>query len=300
MLALKLCLDGLRAALRGISWNWTAIGTVFLAVVTLAALVTTIVVTRQDRRRADEQAERERSEAAKREARDRADADMRLQQERDASEQRIREEREQAAKIRRREAQRAHAIELIRLVALLQPLMASVPGVAVREAAGSSPFPRGSSFTRPRDGEAWAAIESLRIGTWTEGAMLGGAGAARQAAERCRQLVRLVDEAARTTGLQDRDVDSLLNFGTWVRISLRMLAGDETVPPICGESAESPVLGQVDLPPWVPNPLPPEWNEETAVNAPLRRSVMAHFGTGHSKTRTGRDGESAEEVQGDS
>jgi hypothetical protein len=73
--------------------------------------------------------------------------------------------------------------------------------------------------------------------------MLGQDDAARQAAERCRLLVRLVDEAALISGLKDRDVDSLLNFGTWVRISLRMLADDGTVPPIGDESAKVPLLG---------------------------------------------------------
>jgi len=280
---LRFCLDGLRSALHGISWDgWTAIGTIVLAVVTFATLIATIVITWKDRRRADQQAENDRKEAADREARDRADADRRLQAERDLSEQRIREEREQAAAIRRREGQRANAVMLIRQVARLKPLMGAVPGVARREALGSSPFPGGPSYPRQGDGEVLAAIEALRVGTWVEGAMLGQDDAARQAAERCRQLARLVDEAALTSGLHDRDVDSLLNFGTWVRISLRMLADNGTVPPISDESAEVPLLSAAPgTPGWIPKPLPPDWEDETRVNAPLRRSVSQRIGGGH-------------------
>ena len=53
------------------NWDaWTGIGTIALAVMTLAAVVTTIVVTAQDRRRTDEQltAERERANEERRHA----------------------------------------------------------------------------------------------------------------------------------------------------------------------------------------------------------------------------------------
>lgn len=66
---------------------------------------------------------------------------------------------------------------------------------------------------------------------------------AEKAAERYRALVRLVDEAARTSPVPDRDIDALLNYATWVRISLRMLAVDESVPTIRGGSPEYPLLG---------------------------------------------------------
>jgi len=72
--------------------------------------------------------------------------------------------------------------------------------------------------------------------------------------------VRLVDEAALTGSVPDRDVDTLLNYATWVRITLRMLVDEEAVPPIYGGSPEYPQLGLADqMPAWTPHPLPPGW-----------------------------------------
>jgi hypothetical protein len=111
-------------------------------------------------------------------------------------------------------------------------------------------------------------------------ALLGSGDAAEKAAERYRALVRLVDEAALTGSVPDRDVDTLLNYATWVRITLRMLVDEEAVPPIYGGSPEYPQLGLADqMSPWTPHPLPPGWDVETAVNAPLRRSTRARIGT---------------------
>jgi hypothetical protein len=278
----------IRAAAVGRSWDWTAIGTVALAVVTFATLGYTIFSTRYDRRAADNRAAHDREAAMQREARDRADAEQRLREERYVSEQRIRDERAVAAEVQRRDAQRTSAIELIRRVAALQPLMNSVPALAQREQASSARRKLAELPVSPhefRDLECRAAIESLRLGAWTEAAMLGTGDAAVTAADRYRQLVRLVDEAALTTPHRDRDVDALLNFATWVRITLRMLADDEIIPSIYGGAAETPVLGSGDsMPAWTPSPLPPEWVDEVSVNAPLRRSATVQIGTRTSQT----------------
>jgi len=110
--------------------------------------------------------------------------------------------------------------------------------------------------------------------------MLGSGEAAQTAADRYRQLVRLVDEAALSSDrLPGRDVDSLRHYAMWVRITLRTLAASETVPPIYGGSAQAPLLGLAEhMPAWMPNPAPDGWNDEVEVDAPLRRSAKAHVG----------------------
>lgn len=66
-------------------------------------------------------------------------------------------------------------------------------------------------------------------------------------------------------------MDTLLNYSRWVRISLRMLAENETVPPIYGGTPELPILGLADhMPAWLPHPLPPRWEEEAVIDAPTR------------------------------
>jgi len=62
--------------------DWTAVGTVALAAVTVAAIITTIVITVQDRKRADKQLAGERAAADKRLADEIRAADERLRQER--------------------------------------------------------------------------------------------------------------------------------------------------------------------------------------------------------------------------
>lgn len=281
--------DAVRTALRGISWNFTAIGTVLLAAATVGILIYTVMSTRRDRRdaedraerdrqAAEDRAERDREDAKNRASRDRADAERRLQEERDLSERRIREERAEAAEIRRRDAQRVNAIDLVRRVAQVQPLMANVPSLALREGAGTSPWAAGAFPGGPRDAECRSAIESLRHGAWTEVVLLGDGDAARKAGERYRLLVRLVDQATLTAERRDRDIDTMLNYATWVRISLRMLADNETVPEIVG-GPDQPVLGMAEhMPLWAPEPRPPGWDDELEVNAPLRRSSRANFG----------------------
>lgn len=246
----------------------------------------TIISTRRDRRDnqgraederadADRRLQQQREDADRRADRDRADAEERLRRERELSEQRLREERETEAESRRRDRQRENAVALIRRVSELQPRIVSICGLALRERAGISPFPgRTDPYAIQRNQETRAVIEALRHGAWTELGLLGFGEAAQKAAERYRVLVRLVDEAALTEQVTDRDVDTLLNYATWVRITLRVFAEDETIPPIYGGSPERPQLGLVDdMPSWTPHPLPPEWEDETAVNAPLRRST---------------------------
>jgi len=128
------------------------------------------------------------------------------------------------------------------------------------------------------------AVRSLRRGAWTEASMLGTSDAAKTAADRYCHLVRLVFEASGKIVLTSRDVDTLLNYSRWVRISLRMLAEDEIVPSIHGGSAESPILGLAEhMPSWLPTPIPPRWDEEETIDA-LTRSA-ARGNDGNSKGR---------------
>lgn len=253
------------AAAHGLSWDWTAIGTVSLAGVTFVTLLFTIYQARQERRRA---------------ATDRATADQRLADERAAGEQRIRDERAHADDVRRRERLLDNASVLMHRVAELQPYLPTVPGTTLRGRAGTVPIRGGISNSVPNDEECRAAIASMRHGAWTEASMLGSGEAAQSAADRYRRLVRLVDEVALGSAqLPDRDIDSLRHYAMWVRITLRTLAASETVPTIYGGSAETPLLGLAEhMPAWLPNPIPDGWNDESEVDAPLRRSARAQVG----------------------
>jgi hypothetical protein len=226
----------------------TAIGTVALAAATVVLVWYTVVSTRRDR--ADTEA---------RAGRDRADAERRLREERELSEKRVREERTVAADIRRRNRRRADAAALIRRVSSLQPLLGSVPSLTLRERGDESPFPGGSSFNGPEDVQARESVELLRHGGWTEAAQLGTDDAAREAAVRYRQLVRLVDRA--TLGSLPpghfRVVDSLSNYSTWVRMSLQALAENDTVPRLGSCEQEFPDLEAETTDAWKPGPEPP-------------------------------------------
>ncbi len=90
--------------------TWTAVGTLTLAVMTLAAVITTIVITVQDRKRA---------------AADLAD-------ERQLADGRLREERDHAEDVRRRERQADSARVLIQRIAVLQPYLDTAPGTFTR------------------------------------------------------------------------------------------------------------------------------------------------------------------------
>jgi hypothetical protein len=240
---------------RRISWDWTAIGTVGLALVTSVGLVI---------------------------------SEMRLREERARSDRAMQKEREEAADVRRRDRQRVDAIELIRHLTILQPLLTGVPALALRERRGSSPFPGAHSFTGPEDLEARAAVELLRRGGWTEAALLGPDGAAREAADRYRQLVRLVDEATLSQPGDKRDlvIDALSNYSTWVRMSLQGLAENETVPTIGDGARKFPDLGQEPGEAWKPNPEPPDWAAETKLNRPIRRSMKQEV---HTRSRPPSD-----------
>ena len=64
-------------------------------------------------------------------------------------------------------------------------------------------------------------------------------------------------------GDAERLVGLLRNYARWVRISLRMLAADGSVPRVHDGSPEYPRLGgDGDVPLWQPNPLPPGWYEQ--------------------------------------
>jgi hypothetical protein len=166
-----------------------------LAIMTFATLLFTIYQAKQERRQS---------------AADRAAAEKRLADERAAGEQRIRDERAHADEVRRRERLLDNASALMQRVAALQPLLPTVPGAILRGRAGESPFRGALSNSVPRDEECRAAIAFLRLGAWTQASMLGNTEAALSAADRYRQLVRLVDEAALSSArLPDRDIDSL-------------------------------------------------------------------------------------------
>ncbi len=257
-----------RAVPAASSTDWTngatAIGTLALAALTFVTLAFTVVATTLERRQA---------------ARDRVAAEKRLEDERAAGEQRVRDERAHADEVRRRDRQVANVSVLVARVAELQAFMTGVPGSALR--AGWA-RPSMSAHSRSMaDEEALHAISSLRHGAWTEAAMLGTGEAAEAAADRCRTLVRLVDEAARLHPFPDRDLDTLRNYARWVLISLRTLAEDETVPPIYGGSPERPLLGLAEhMPAWLPNPIPAGWNDIAEADPPVHRSAHLNVGTG--------------------
>ena len=217
------------------------------AAATFAILWYTVISTRRDRRDTEARAERDRADAERRAVSDRADAERRLREERDLSERRIRREHDEAAEIRRRDRLRENAIGLIRRVSELQPRMAALTGLTLRERMGTSAFAAQRDYDAEQyNRESRALVESVRHGAWTEVALLGPGDAADRAAERYRALVRLADEAALTGSVTDRDIDTLLNYATWVRIILRMLLDEEAVPPIYGGSPEYPQLGLAD------------------------------------------------------
>jgi hypothetical protein len=229
------------------------VGTVSLAVLTFVTLLYTIIATTLERRQA---------------ATDRTTAEEHLKAEREAGEQRIRDERAHADEVRRRERQATRVVALISYIADLQPFMNVLPA-ASSHIRISGRFP--DHLQEMGERELITAIRSLRRGAWAEASLLGTSDAAKAAADRYYQLVRLVYKAIGTVTTPSRDVNTLLNYSRWVRISLRMLAENETVPPIYGGSPELPILGLPDhMPAWLPHPLPPTWEEEAVVDAPTR------------------------------
>ena len=227
------------------SGAWTAVGTIFLAVVTLATVVTTLVITMQDRRR---------SVTALTEERVLADA-------------RLREERDHAEEVRRRERQADNARVLIQRVAALQPYLDTVPGTLTRHVFPQAKY---QPFTHHHgDEECREAIYSLQQGAFSEAPLLAPGEAAQAAADRYRRLVKLVHDAAKDNNAnEERQAATLRAYARWVRISLRTLAEDGTVPPINGGSPEYPLLDLPDrMPTWCPNPGPPGWNDELDAEA---------------------------------
>lgn len=222
------------------SGAWTAVGTIALAVATVVAVVINIVITAQDRRRA----------AANLDA-ERARADALLKAERDHAEQ-----------VRRRERQADNARVLLQRIAALQPCLPTVPGTWTRHTFPQAEY---QPYTHHHGDEACReAIKSLQHGAFAEAPLLGQGEAAQTAADRYRRLVQLVFTAANDNHLdEERSASTLRSYARWVRISLRMLAESETVPPIHGGSPEYPQLGLPEhVPVWQPNPAPPGWNEE--------------------------------------
>ena len=71
------------------SSDWTAIGTILLAIATFAAVVATVAITKQDRRNARTQVEAERTAADERLQRQIAASDAQLEAERKAANERL-------------------------------------------------------------------------------------------------------------------------------------------------------------------------------------------------------------------
>ena len=242
-----------------ISWNWTAIGTVALAVLTFATLLYTVLATRRDRAQAKA---------------DRQDAEKRLDAERKAGDERVEAERKYAEKVRRRDRQIANVAALAGRVAGTQAHLAAIPGAVHR-------IGQGGQTTK----DALAAIWSLRLGAWTEAAMLGTDKTAEAAADRYRALVALLGEASNAqlaNRYPERDMDTLRNYVRWVLISLSNLAEDETVPTLAPGFPEIPLLGLAeDMPAWLPDPIPAEWDDMARADVPVRKSPQGMFGGGH-------------------
>lgn len=107
-------------------------------------------------------------------------------------------------------------------------------------------------------------MDSLRHGAFAEAPFLGAGEAAEEAADRYRSLVQLVVSAAKDGSSDEEQTTATLGaYARWVRISLRMLAENGTVPPINGGTPARPILGlPKNMPIWQPSPVPPGWNEE--------------------------------------
>ena len=222
------------------SGAWTAVGTIALAVVTVAAVVINIIITVQDRRRA----------AAS------------LTAERELADARLREERDHAEQVRRRERQADNARVLIQRIAALQPYLPTVPGTFTRH---TFPQAKYQPVTHHHGDEACReAISSLQHGAFAEAPLLGQGEAAQIAAGRYRHLVQLILTVANDNGPdEERQTGTLRSYARWVRISLRALAENGSVPLIYGGSPEYPQLGLPEhMPVWQPNPAPTGWNEE--------------------------------------
>jgi len=216
--------------------TWTAVGTLALAAVTFVALFVTIVVTREDRKRADRN----------------------LTCERRLAEVRLKQERDHAERIRRRERQADNVRALLQRMAVLQPCLGTVPGVEARIGPSNLIIPRQS------DEECREAMASLTHGALAEVPLLGADNAAQEAAARYRFFVGLVRAAAKDNSSdRERLAGTLRSYARWLKISLRMLAENQTVPMIQDGSTEYPVLGVPDdMPQWQPSPIPPGWHEE--------------------------------------
>lgn len=76
--------------------EWTAVGTVALAAVTVAVIITTILITRQERKRADQRLADERARHDQEIAEERAAADKRLADEIKAADERLKAQQEQS------------------------------------------------------------------------------------------------------------------------------------------------------------------------------------------------------------
>jgi hypothetical protein len=208
-----------------------------------------------EQERHDKEISEERRLADERLAKQLAHSDAQLAEERAHSAAQLREERDHAEEVRRRERQADNARILLQRVVELQPYLDTIPGMSIGYRPGDS-----AEVIEERG----AAVQSLRHGAMAEVPLLSADGEAKIVAERYRQLVQLIHAVANDNG-SDRGwlASTLKAYARWVRITLRMLAENQTVPPIHGGSPEIPLLGiPADQPIWQPNPIPPGWNDE--------------------------------------
>jgi hypothetical protein len=267
----------LTASPDSIKWTdeWTAVGTVALAAVTVATVIVTVFLARRDRK---DQAARLEDERRRGEV-ERAAAEQRLREERDLADERLREERDAAERQRFRERQINIAAMLMERIAALHPFWRRAAVPAYQYIPGRDVVAEAAE----------AAIESLQAGARSDALMLGD--------PVCSQLyitlARLVAsahtgqwlkkasealghdlEAAERNALVERTTHDLRRYSRYVRLWLAKLIAGEPVP----EEAFGPtgLRGAPDAPflngqhatlYWSPMLVPDGWQDDTSVDA---------------------------------
>jgi len=249
--------------------QWTAYGTVGLAVVTVLGLGLSLWGERRARKIGDKRLREEQERAQE----DREAAEQRLREEREESDRRIREERAAADHRQLRERQIKNATELLHRIADLHPYLPVLP---LLRGHRSSRDPFADRLAECRD-----AVLSLQRGAETEVHALHN----RQAAELYRTYVQLVLAVREGSWAQQLDQlkhpelgqaqeklcarieGDLRRFALYVRLWLEVLIeGDEIPQDVLGPLASvgSPSIPVLGNPPeygafWNPQSIPPRW-----------------------------------------
>ena len=283
--------------------TWTivlAVATLVLAVATLGLVVVTVWLTHTDRKRADEERKTDRKQAvedrdndraqavadrdeerklaAKTLADERALADKRLADEREASDGRMREQLAAVEAQAARARQIDNAISLLARLAKIDPQLNEVANTAT---ASYSPL-------IPQVNGAMDAIAMMKEGVMSEAIALNDETGSRLYTQFVQLLVDAVSTdwlQAATSGAGDlsgspaesrreaaiaalkRTEIDLCRFSRYVRLSLRQLITEGSIPD--DNLTALPILARAwhDRAVWTPSTLPPGWDEATQLDA---------------------------------